>query len=401
MNEEQLRDIAAKNVTKIISNSGVLSAREEVEYPLFLPKECISGVMLGKGGFSVVHEIKTFECEDDPSVLINKKPLRRLSDHSDILIDRKFLSETALRQGKPRYAIKMLMSKTIKLSGSPCKEDREKFIAGVIDLALEVKFLSNLDHPNIIRMRGMSALHECSDGFFIILDRLYSILNDRIPIWDQEVRRHRGVRGILGKKKKMERHFVSRFIHAYDIIRAVQYMHSRNIIYRDLKPENIGFDVRDCIKIFDFGLAREALECDKVEGVEAYIMSGDTGSLRYMAPEVAQNLPYNHKVDVYAFGLILWQMCTLKAPFEEIKDAETFRQRVVEQKDRPSLKMDLPCESSSEVWKLIESCWHSDFCQRYDSTQAQNTVREILFSLGAETDELDHSNDTAKSYFKQ
>lgn len=38
MNEEQLRDIAAKNVTKIISNSGVLSAREEVEYPLFLPK---------------------------------------------------------------------------------------------------------------------------------------------------------------------------------------------------------------------------------------------------------------------------------------------------------------------------------------------------------------------------
>ena len=39
-----------------------------------------------------------------------------------------------------------------------------------------------------------------------------------------------------------------------------------------------------------------------MEGVEAYSMSGETGSLRYMAPEVAQNLPYNHKVDVYACG---------------------------------------------------------------------------------------------------
>lgn len=36
--------------------------------------------------------------------------------------------------------------------------------------------------------------------------------------------------------------------------------------------------------------------------IDAYNMSGDTGSLRYMAPEVAQNLPYNKKVDVYAFG---------------------------------------------------------------------------------------------------
>lgn len=157
--------------------------------------------------------------------------------------------KNALRNGKPRYAIKKLMSNTTKLSGSHRKEDREKFIAGVIDLALEVKFLSTLQHPNIIRMRGMSSSHECSDTFFIILDRLYSILNDRILVWGQEVRKMSGVRGILGRKKKMEQHFISRFTHAYDIIRAVEHMHSRNIVYRDLKPENIGFDVRDCIKV--------------------------------------------------------------------------------------------------------------------------------------------------------
>lgn len=60
-------------------------------------------------------------------------------------------------------------------------------------------------------------------------------------------------------------------------------------------------------------MAREVRECDEVEGMGAYNMSGDTGSLRYMAPEVAQNLPYNHKVDVYAFGeyLDVVTMCNL------------------------------------------------------------------------------------------
>lgn len=247
LNEEQLREIASKNVSFLTSNSTLFKENEEVGYPEFLPTECISGMILGKGGFSVVNEIKSFECENE--VRPTTKPLRRLSNHSDILIDRTFLSKSVLRKGKPRYAIKTLMNTTTKLSGSPRQEDREKFVAGVIDLALEVKFLSTLDHPNIIRLRGMSAMHECSDSFFIILDRLYSILNDRVKDWDHEVKKMSGVRGLIGKKKKMERHFISRFTHAYDIIRAVEYMHSRNIIYRDLKPENIGFDVRDCVKV--------------------------------------------------------------------------------------------------------------------------------------------------------
>lgn len=56
------------------------------------------------------------------------------------------------------------------------------------------------------------------------------------------------------------------------------------IIYRDLKPENIGFDVRGDVKIFDFGLAREVNEKDQLDD-GTYKLTGDTGSLRYMAPE--------------------------------------------------------------------------------------------------------------------
>jgi serine/threonine protein kinase len=56
-----------------------------------------------------------------------------------------------------------------------------------------------------------------------------------------------------------------------------------SIIYRDLKPNNIGFDVRGDAKLFDFGLATE-FDADRTQG-GTFKMTGDTGTIRYMAPE--------------------------------------------------------------------------------------------------------------------
>ena len=61
-------------------------------------------------------------------------------------------------------------------------------------------------------------------------------------------------------------------------------MENFRIIYRDLKPDNIGFDVRGDVKIFDLGLAREVDMRKKLED-GTFHLTGDTGSLRYMAPE--------------------------------------------------------------------------------------------------------------------
>jgi serine/threonine protein kinase len=73
------------------------------------------------------------------------------------------------------------------------------------------------------------------------------------------------------------------------------------------KPDNIGFDVRGDVKLFDFGLSFEITEdLSAVEGM--YELSGNTGSLRYMAPEVALGNPYNHKVDIYSFSILFWQV---------------------------------------------------------------------------------------------
>src|SRR5688500_1531551 len=87
-----------------------------------------------------------------------------------------------------------------------------------------------------------------------------------------------------------------------------------SVIYRDIKPDNIGFDVRGDVKIFDFGLAREfdPLQRDD-DGL--FHFTADTGSPRYMAPEVALGQPYDERVDVYSFCILAWQMFALETPF--------------------------------------------------------------------------------------
>ena len=62
------------------------------------------------------------------------------------------------------------------------------------------------------------------------------------------------------------------------------FLTSNSIIYRDLKPENIGFDVYGYTKMIDFGLARELTAKDRLDD-GTYKLTGNTGTLRYMAPE--------------------------------------------------------------------------------------------------------------------
>jgi len=68
------------------------------------------------------------------------------------------------------------------------------------------------------------------------------------------------------------------------------------------------------LKLFDFGLCT----CVKrrQSSNESYEMTGNTGSLRYMAPEVALKAPYSEKADVYSFGIMIWQMARDRVPFK-------------------------------------------------------------------------------------
>lgn len=97
---------------------------------------------------------------------------------------------------------------------------------------------------------------------------------------------------------------------ALDIARAMEYIHLQGIIHRDLKPENILIDRDFHMKVADFGTACEEAYCDS--------LADDPGTYRWMAPEMIKHKSYNRKVDVYSFGLILWEMVAGTIPYEDM-----------------------------------------------------------------------------------
>merc|ERR1712003_417147 len=117
------------------------------------------------------------------------------------------------------------------------------------------------------------------------------------------------------------------------------------VLHRDLKPDNIGFTLDGTVKILDFGLAR-LIDCKSADPNETYRLSGETGSLRYMAPEVADGLPYNYGADVYSFGIILWELHAGKKPFDGL-DRDLFYERIVHGGERPPLYRKWPMELTS------------------------------------------------------
>lgn len=74
-----------------------------------------------------------------------------------------------------------------------------------------------------------------------------------------------------------------------------------------------------------------------------------------MAPEVALHKRYDERVDVYSYGLIVWEMATLKKPFEDLNRQEFFEE-VVRAGHRPNLNKKWP----SSFCELIERCWSAD-----------------------------------------
>lgn len=116
------------------------------------------------------------------------------------------------------------------------------------------------------------------------------------------------------------------------------------------------------MKLFDFGLAacvkKKRLSCD------TYKMTGLTGTRQYMAPEVSLQKPYNEKVDVYSFAILLWQMITGEHPYSDMTPDEHTQLAMVEG-ERPSLTSILQ-RAPEGVSKILESCWHSSFDFRPD-----------------------------------
>jgi len=356
---------AARSMTK---HSKIVNPVMEKQIPRLLCEEVVVGELLGSGGFNNVFALE--------AVNLVKLPLT--SEHAHKIcsetqqLHRKFLSQNTNggSSGERRYAIKLLSQETI--------DDPERFRTGAADLVMEAKFLASLDHPNIIKLRGMAAagtsgFASCKAmGYFLILDGLMSTLADRLKEWKEQSLKleHNFPLKLFDRGGKRDSAFLANRLHiAFNVACALRYLHENKIIYRDLKPENIGFDIHGDVKLFDFGLAKELDDNMKSGCSDFYEMSGNTGSLRYMAPEVALSEPYNLTADVYSFDLVLWHLCSLEVPYDGMNRCDHLT-NVVKGSERPQLNRSW----STQIKILMKRSWDPNPLLR----PSMDVISEIL-----------------------
>lgn len=95
---------------------------------------------------------------------------------------------------------------------------------------------------------------------------------------------------------------------ARDLVAALHYLHSNRVIHRDMKPQNILIGAHGTVKLCDFGFARSLSN-------QSIVMTSIKGTPLYMPPELVQEKPYDHTVDLWSLGVILYELAVGKPPF--------------------------------------------------------------------------------------
>ncbi|XP_069554702.1 mitogen-activated protein kinase kinase kinase 13 [Brachyistius frenatus] len=153
----------------------------------------------------------------------------------------------------------------------------------------DIKPLRKLKHPNIISFKGVCTQAPC---YCIIMEycaqgQLYEVLR--------------------AGRKVTPRLLVD---WASGIASGMNYLHLHKIIHRDLKSPNVLVTHNDTVKISDFGTSKEL--SDKSTKMSF------AGTVAWMAPEVIRNEPVSEKVDIWSFGVVLWELLTGEIPYKDV-----------------------------------------------------------------------------------
>ncbi|KAL6888984.1 hypothetical protein ACP4OV_010010 [Aristida adscensionis] len=159
------------------------------------------------------------------------------------------------------------------------------------DFCNEISILSRLRHPNVILFLGacMKPPHLSLVTEYMEMSSLYNLIHSRTQRSKLNWRR----------RLKMLR----------DICRGLMCMHRLKIVHRDLKSANCLVNKHWTVKICDFGLSRVMSDSSMNDNSSA-------GTPEWMAPELIRNEPFTEKCDIFSFGVIMWELCTLNRPWE-------------------------------------------------------------------------------------
>eukprot|EP01117_Protostelium_nocturnum_P010679 TRINITY_DN3844_c0_g1_i3.p1 TRINITY_DN3844_c0_g1~~TRINITY_DN3844_c0_g1_i3.p1 ORF type:complete len:341 (+),score=120.78 TRINITY_DN3844_c0_g1_i3:504-1526(+) len=162
--------------------------------------------------------------------------------------------------------------------------------------------------------------------------------------------------------------------------RGVLHLHSEGIIHRDLASRNILLANSFEPKVSDFGMSTYASSMDAAE---------TDGPLKWMAPESLQSGTFSTKSDVWAYGVVCWEVLTRSQPFPELTATQAAQETI-----HNGLRLSIPSECPPELAILIQSCWNSNPENRPDFKHICTTLQQILNSMKEDND----SSDEDKSF---
>lgn len=195
------------------------------------------------------------------------------------------------------FAIKLLHSQYVS---------DEEFVQMLLD---EARIAARIHHPNVV------AIHEVGEseehGYYLVMDYV-----EGFPLWD--IGYH------LGKPSPARWRVINRVI--LDALNGLEAAHTLtdddgqplHVVHRDVSPQNILVGVDGIARVTDFGIAKAAARITSTRAGQV------KGKLAYMSPEQARGKGIDRRTDVFAAGIVLWEMFTTQRLFKRRTEAETF-----------------------------------------------------------------------------
>uniref|UniRef100_A0A1B6E331 Mitogen-activated protein kinase kinase kinase dlk-1 n=1 Tax=Clastoptera arizonana TaxID=38151 RepID=A0A1B6E331_9HEMI len=187
----------------------------------------------------------------------------------------------------------------------------------------DIRHLRKLNHPNIVQFRGVCTQAPC---YCIIMEfcpygPLYNLLKDGEEIPPQRL-----------------------VTWAKQIAAGMQYLHSNKIIHRDLKSPNVLIGRKEVVKISDFGTSRQ---WNDVSTKMSF-----AGTVAWMAPEIIRNEPCSEKVDIWSYGVVLWELLTCETPYKDVDSSA-----IIWGVGSNSLHLPIPSSCPDGFRLLVKQCW--------------------------------------------
>ncbi|KAK8897592.1 hypothetical protein M9Y10_015551 [Tritrichomonas musculus] len=213
------------------------------------------------------------------------------------------------------------------------------------DISREVNILSKFNHPSILKF---------------IFYNPFDFKKKPKPVIIMEYASNGSLEDLLNiirySDSSLKIDMTYKLIIMYGIASAMSYLHSHNIIHRDLKPENVLLDEYLFPKVADFGLSKV---CHKNEqSMTMKSMFEVKGTPIYMSPEIWSKAEYTKKGDVYAFGIIVYELMTNLKPFDKVNFY--LLPVKVTKGERPDIGINIP----KSYVKLIQDCWSQEADKR-------------------------------------